>query len=192
MSNNHPNHVIYVPGYVPQKFLMLAIGVLILVAGLTELVPNLTLMATGTWTEARAVEVVKTKTGLPDKVLASDREIDAALEPTDRSYLFWNVFNVELTGGETAPVRLPTAAISKPIFPIIDSEGMPTILRVVYSGPRAERIVFPTVMDTWVFPALTALIGALTVGGATLLLVNARKGIEMPIVHGGGSEQTSV
>lgn len=189
MSNNNPTHVHYVPGHVPQKLLMLAFGVVILVVGLTDVVPNLAILATGTWSEARAVEVVKTKAGLPDRVLANDQEIDAALEPTDRSYLFWNVFHIGLPSGETVSVRLPTSSISKPIFPIIDSEGMPTILPVVYSEPRAGCIVFPTVMDTWVFPSLAVLIGTLTVCVATLLFVNARKGIEMPIVHSVHSEQ---
>ncbi len=184
------HHEIYVPGHVPQKIGMLFFGLIVLALGLSQLVPSLLVMATGTRVDARAHHVMKEKSGLPEMRLENPAAVAAAVERFDRSYRFWNTFLIEQADGSPVEVRLPSPAVLRPAFPLLDSDGLPNWLPVYYDPTRADRVVFPTVFSTWVFPALLSMIGLLTATTAALLLASARTPIEMPIVHSHDTEDT--
>lgn len=188
MNPHPPRHEIYVPGYVPQKLAMLIFGVVILAAGLFELTPRLALLLTGARADAQAVSVVKSKAGLDDLTFTDDVALERDMKIVDRSYLFWNVFRFQDAGGTSHEVRLPIAAVVKPIYTITDADGLPRMLPLVYSRSNPQHVIFPTVFSTWVFPALLTLIGMLTTGCAATILLYARKPIEMPILHDSTAE----
>jgi hypothetical protein len=178
-----PRHEIYIPGHLPQKLGMLAFGLILLALGLSQLLPPLWMLTTGTRVDARAHHVIKEKTGLPEVRLENPAAVEAGIERFDRSYRFWNTFLIERPGESPLEVRLPSPAVLRPAFPLLDTDGLPTLLPVVINPSDPTRVVFPTVFSTWVFPALLSLIGFLTSAAAALLAASALKPIEMPIVH---------
>lgn len=178
-----PRHEIYVPGYFPQKLGMLAFGLLVLALGLSQLLPPLWLMATGSRTEAKAHHVIKEKRGLEEIRLENPAAVEAAVERFDRTYRFWNTFLLTRADGTEVEVRLPTPAVLRPAIPLVEPDGLPSWRPVFYDPSDPDRVVFPTVFSTWVFPALLSLIGLLTSAVAALLAITARRPIEMPIVH---------
>lgn len=177
------DHEIYIPRHAPQKALMLAFGLLITAAGLTQFAPDLWLVLTGTRTEAHAISIIKEKPGIPDTIVHDDAEAEKLREKFDRSYRFWNVFSFTDAHGVAHEVRMPSPAVLKPAFPVTDSGGLPLALPVVYDSAKPDRVVFPSVFSTWVFPVLLTAIGLITSLAALLLLLASRKPIEMPILH---------
>lgn len=175
-------HEIYIPGYVPQKVLMILFGVLLLGLGFPDLAASLKLLIFGIPGSAQAVRVVKVRTGLPDAVFLDDVQLRKNVEGRDRSYLFWNVFAFQTSTGKSLEVRMPTPGLLKPLYSINDTDGLPTTLPIRYDPTNAETVLFPTVFSTWIFPSLLTLIGLLGIGCGSVLLYWARRPIEMPIV----------
>lgn len=177
------NHEVYVPGHVPQKVGMLVFGLVLILFGLWQLAPKVSLVLRGSRAEAVAVAVVKQRPGSPDLVVHDDAAIVGITEKFDRTVRFWNVFTFADSTGKHHEVRLPSPSLLQPAYPIADTGGLPYSLRVAYDPNRPERYVFHTVFSTWVFPVLVVAIGLLTSVAALLLLRAARRPIEMPVPH---------
>lgn len=170
----------YVPGYVPQKIAMLLLGAAFVAAGLCLSLPRLLLLARGEWGQAVSVRVVKERPGGTPQILTSDAEILKAAERFDRSYVFWNEFRITLPGGTTAEFRAPSGMQLRPAHPILDAEGLPATVPVVYDPARPEEAILPAEISTWFFPGTLILFGLLGVAAAAVLLYHARKPVMMP------------
>lgn len=171
---------VYVPGYARTKLGVVAVGIVLMGLGASELAPPLRLVLFGGHAKAEAVRVVKTKEGLPDKVLESDRQIADELETSDRSYTFWNEFRFETSRGESVEVRAPVGSQLKPLYPLVDEEGLPTGDLVVYDKADPRKVAFPTIVSTWFFPGMLFLIGALCAFIGSFLFYWAKRPIELP------------
>lgn len=181
-------HEMYVPGYRWPKVLFTLYGVTLFALALPELIDDFRLLLFGTAGEAIASHVIKSKPGAPDMVLSTDLELDKNLEVSDRRSLFWNVFRLTTSQGTEIEIRLPTPGLLKPLYPLSDENGMPTAIRVAYDPNQPNRVLFPTVFSSWVFPSLLALIGVITFCCGVVLLIYANRPIEMPILHSPGDE----
>ncbi|HEX4140185.1 MAG TPA: hypothetical protein VHY09_07540 [Candidatus Methylacidiphilales bacterium] len=170
----------YTPGYVWPKRLMILLGVLIFAVGLWPLRTPLWLMAFGTRATAEAVDVIKTKPGLPDQVLRSDAQVRAAQEAHDRSYVFWNEFRFETHDGRTCLVRAPAGSLLKPLYPLLDEDGLPTTSTVWYDPARPEIATFPGIISVWFAPGALLLAGFLAMLIGAVLLYWADKPIPLP------------
>ncbi|SDT98940.1 hypothetical protein SAMN05444156_1285 [Verrucomicrobium sp. GAS474] len=170
----------YTPGYARSKAVMIAVGLCIMGFGFSQLVLPLRLLAFGGRARAEAVAVVKEKEGLPPGVLRSDAEIAKQLEPRDRSYTFWNTFRFRTREGVVVEVRAPVGSQLKPLYALIDEEGLPTGDLVWYDKACPETVVFPLIVSTWFAPVMIVLGGALTVFVGSFLFYWANRPIALP------------
>jgi hypothetical protein len=160
----------YTPGYAWPKRLMLLLGLTLVALGLWQLRGPLWLLAFGTRATAETIDVVKTKPGLPDLVLHDDAQLQAGLEARDRSYVFWNEFRFTTADGRAITVRAPVGSSLKPVYPLLDSDGLPSTALIAYAPGRPDAVLFPTLISTWFAPGALVVIGLLaTLIGAVLL-----------------------
>jgi hypothetical protein len=162
--------------------LMIVFGFTFFSFGLWQLRTPLWLLVFGDHATAEATDVVKIKAGLPDLILHSDAEIQANLETRDRSYVFWNDFTFRTPEGATVKVRAPVGSQLKPLYPLFDSDGLPTTDPVYYDPRRPELVVFPDIISTWFAPGLLIFAGLLTALIGSFLYYWAEKTIELPHV----------
>jgi hypothetical protein len=174
-----PSPGTYTPGYAWPKRLMIGFGLLLLASGLWELRTPLWLLAFGTRATAEAVDVVKIKPGLPDMVFRNDAQVRAGLEAHDRSYVFWNDFQFEANGSPIL-VRAPVGSQLKPLYPLLDDDGLPTTDLVYYDGKHPEICVFPRIISVWFAPGALFFLGFLTALTGAVLLYWSEKPIELP------------
>jgi hypothetical protein len=180
---NPPRHqevIHYTPGHPKRKILMILVGLLILFYGLGELAPPLWLMAAGSRTTAEATRIIKTKAGLPDQIFLDDLHANAAEENRDRSYIFWNEFHFSTPDGIEHVVREPIGRQLKPLFPLLDSDGLPTNVRLYYNAADPAKFCIPIVMSTWFAPGLITLMGIVCTSFGCVLLYWSGKEIEIP------------
>lgn len=178
----HASPGTYTPGYVVMKVIMIGLGLGAFSLGLAHLWTPLRLLASGERTVAEAVSVTKIKPGVPDVILTDDVQIQAGLEPRDRSYVFWNEFKFRTTDGRVVDVRAPVGSQVHPLYPLVNDDGLPTTDVIYYDPARPQVVVFPLIISTW-FAA-----GALMVGGLAAMVIGAvllywaKKPIELPHV----------
>ena len=174
----------YTPGRAWRKLMMVPVGFLLIVIGITQLWQPLRLMAFGKKTRAEAVSVIKTKPGLPDQILTDDVQITARLEPHDRSYIFWNEFSFRTADDKVENVRAPVGSQLKPLYPLLDPDGLPTTDLVYYDPAHPNTVVFPLIISTWFAPGVLVIIGLIYIIIGSVLFYWARKPIELPHIPG--------
>ncbi len=170
----------YTPGYSKLKALMVVWGLLLFGLGLWQLAGPMGLLLFGTRAEAEAVSVIKTKTGLPDITLKDDLQIQANLEPRDRSYVFWNEFIIHTKDNKDVTVRAPVGSQGGPLYPLLDSDGLPTTDLVCYDPGHPDKVVFLWIISTWFIPGMLTFVGLVGILiGSTLFYWSSRP-IELP------------
>jgi len=170
----------YRPGCAKRKLAMALCGLLLAALGASQLAEPLGLLAFGKRARAEATAVIKAKDGLADLVLTDDAQIQAALEPHDRSYIYWNEFRFQTPDGRTVNVRAPVGSQLKPLYPLLDADGLPTTELVCYDPAQPERVAFPLIISTWFAPSMLAIIGlGCAIIGFTLFYW-ANRPIELP------------
>lgn len=182
-----PTH--YTPGRTGRKLLMVLVGLALFAAGLTELWTPLGLLFTGAPTTAEATRIVKTKEGLPEQILTDPVQAKAAEETRDRGWIFWNEFRFTPEGGEEMVVRAPIGGQLKPLYPLLDADGLPTTLPIRYDRQNPRRFIFPGTISTWFVPGTLAFLGLLCAGIGTMLFHWSRKPILLPQI--GVAENTA-
>lgn len=159
---------------------MAFLGLVLFTLGMTQLWTPLRLELFGLHSTAEATRVFKTKGGLPDLVMTNDLQIEAAQETRDRSYVFWNEFGFQTALGDNVVVRCPIGSQLKPLYPLIDDEGLPTTVPVSYDPHNPQIVTFPTVFSTWFAPAVLVVMGLLCASLGICLFYWANKPIELP------------
>jgi hypothetical protein len=170
----------YTPGYIWPKRLMIAFGSLLVALGLWQLRSPLWLLAFGTRTTAVAVDVVKTKPGLPDLVLHTEAQLQAALETHDRSYIFWNDFRFDAGHDRSAVVRAPVGSALKPLYNLLDDDGLATTDVIWFDPAHPEIATFPRIISVWFAPGALVFIGFLATLIGSVLLYWSDKPIALP------------
>ena len=190
-AEEHPSTSSYfIPGHARRKLLMILFGLGLLSFGLSQLWTPLRLLLFGTRTMAEATRVIKTKEGMPDLILTDDLQVKAKQETQDRSDVFWNEFAFQtLADNRRIVVRSPIGSQLKPLYPLIDEEGLPTVLNICYDPRHLDSVVFPTVFSTWFFPGAITLIGFICTIIGSYLFYWANKPIELPHIPGGAGVQ---
>ena len=179
-SSKEPEPTYYTPGRAKRKLMVVVYGLILFGLGISQLWSPLRLLLSGTPIRGEVTSVIKTKEGLPDVVLTDDSQIQANLEPRDRSYVFWNEFRFHAADGRVIDVRAPVGSELKPLFPLLDADGLPTTVPICYNPARPDEVVFPMLISTWFAP------GMLVVSGLACLLIGsflfywADKPIELP------------
>ena len=170
----------YTPGYASRKLLVVFLGLILFCLGAAQLSTPLRLLAFGRRTTAEATSVVKSKRGLPDLILTNDLQIQANLEPRDRSYIFWNQFRFQTDSGGTVNVRATIGSQLKPLYPLVDPDGLPTTDVIYYDPAHPDTVVFPNLIGTWFVPGFLVAIGILCTIIGSVLFYWAGKPIELP------------
>jgi len=170
----------YTPGHAKPKLLMVFLGVVVAVLGFIDLWTPMRLVVFGARAKAEAVSVLKTKAGLPDIALTDDVQVQANLEPRDRSYIFWNEFRFQTADGRTMDVRAPVGSQLKPLYPLLDADGLPTTDLLYYDPAHPETVAFPMIISTWFAPGVLIIVGLGCAVIGAFLLYWANKPIELP------------
>ena len=178
-----PSAGTYTPGYAKLKALVIVWSLFLFALGLWQLETPLRLVLFGQRTEAEATTVTKTKTGLPDVILKDDLQIQSAQEPQDRSYIFWNEFTFQTQTGDTVTVRCPIGSQVKPLYPLLDDDGLPTTDRIDYDPAHPQTVVFPMIISTWFIPGTLVFTGLLGILIGSVLLYWSNKPIELPHIQ---------
>jgi hypothetical protein len=187
--NEIPSTGTYTPGYARQKMLMILWGLVLFSLGLWQLHTPLRLLCFGERARAEATCVVKVKEGLPDLVLRDDAQIQANLETHDRSYVFWNEFAFRTTDQRVVDVREPVGGQLKPLFPLLDPDGLPTTALIFYDPRDPRMVVFPLIIGTWFAGGVMTFVGLLAVFIGSVLLYWANKPIELPHIPSAATPQ---
>jgi hypothetical protein len=170
----------YTPGYRLPKALMILFGVFLVALGLWELRSTLWLLAFGQSVRAEATYVIKSKEGLPDRILRDDSQVQANVEAADRSYVFWNEFSFQTAQGGTVHVRAPVGSQLKPLYPLLDDDGLPTTDLVYYDRSNPNLVAFPLIVSTWYASGVLIVVGLLCAFVGSFLYYWADKPIILP------------
>jgi hypothetical protein len=138
------------------------------------------LLAFGTRATAEAVDVVKSKPGLPDLVLHTQAQLQVAVETHDRTYVFWNEFRLTTSTGRSIVVRAPAGSFLKPLYPLLDDDGLPTTDVVWYDPAHPEVATFPRMISVWFASGALLVIGFLALLIGSFLLAWASQPIVLP------------
>ncbi len=180
-----PSSPTYTPGFSRCKILFVAGGIALAMLGFSLIMEPLYLVLCGRHTQAEVCAVIKTKPGIPDKVLTHPRQVLLELEPQDRSYLFWNEFKFQTETGQVIVTRAPIASRLKPLYTLTDADGLPTTDLVCYNPHDPRRITFPLIVSTWFAPGILIGIGLLAIGVGATLFHWSKIPIELPPVPTG-------
>jgi hypothetical protein len=170
----------YTPGNSKRKLFMVFYGLLLVILGMTQLWEPLRLLVFGQRAEAEVIDVIKTKEGLPDLILSNDLQLQNNLEPNDRSYVFWNEFQFHAADGRVVNVRATVGGQLKPLYTLLDTDGLPTTDLVCYDPAHPETVVFPLIISTWFAPGMLVIIGLAVMIIGSVLYYWANKPIELP------------
>jgi hypothetical protein len=170
----------YTPGYAGMKVAMILYGLLLVMVGLALIATPLRLMLFGKMTEAEATRIVKTEKGYPDVVLTNDEAVQASLETNNYRAIFWNEFEFQTQDGLTHSARCPVGSRLKPLFNLVDADGLPTMEMVYYNPKQPEQLVFPSILSTWFAPGVLIIAGLLGAVIGSVLYYWAKKPIVLP------------
>lgn len=173
----------YTPGRARRKLVVIVYGAVLFGLGFSQIWSPLRLLVSGVRIRGEAVSVVKAKKGLPDVVLTDDSQVQANLEPRDRSYVFWNEFRLHAEDGRAIDLRAPVGSQLKPLYPLLDSDGLPTTVLICYNPARPEQAVFPVLISTWFAPGMLVLSGLACMLIGSFLFYWAKKPIELPHIQ---------
>jgi len=170
----------YTPGYAGLKMLMIIYGLGLFLMGLALIAEPLRLVFLGTKATSEATTVVVAKQGLPDVVLKDEQQVEASLKPNDYSYIFWNEFAYQAEDGHSVAIRCPVGSRLKPLYPLVDADGLPTVCLIYYDPHHPQEIVFPLIVSTWFAPGVLIIVGLLGAAIGGFLCYWARRPIELP------------
>ncbi len=176
----------YIPGRSKRKMLVVIYGLILCLLGLSQFWTPLRLLLSGTPVRGEVISVIKTKAGLPDLILTDDSQIQANLEPRDRSYVFWNEFSFHTAEGALIKVRAPVGSQLKPLSLLLDSDGLPSTDLIFYNPARPEEVVFPTLISTWFAPGMLFVSGLACMTIGAFLFYWSKKPIELPHIPSSG------
>jgi hypothetical protein len=169
----------YTPLHIKRKIGMVLVGLVIFAYGWSELWPPLSLVLSGHHALGEATRVIKAKPGLPDQIFTDDVKLSAAQESRDRSYVFWNEFKFIAADNKEYVVRLDTGGQLKPLFPLLDADGLPATVQIYYDPKDPSKTCIPILLSTWFAPALITFMGAVCSLFGCLILYWARHKIEI-------------
>lgn len=175
---------VYTPGYAVMKLLMIGLGLVMFLLGLTQVWTPLRLLAFGTRAVAEASTVIKAKPGIPDTVFTDDLQIEAGLESRDRSWVFWNEFRFHTADGRVVEVRAPVGSQLKPLYPLLNVDGLPTTDVIYYDPAWPQVAVFPLIISTWFAAGALLVSGLAAIGIGAVLFHWSKKPITLPHMPG--------
>lgn len=175
----------YTPGYVGAKLTMTIAGIVVFCLGIAQLWTPIELVLTGTHASAEAVFVSKEKAGLAPVILCTDAEIAAGVEPSDRSYIFWNVYTIQRDDNALLQIRSNVGSRVRPLHVLFDEIGLPVSQLICYDPEDPNRAILPWNISTWLSGSLIALAGLLCAGIGGTLLYWAKKPIDLPHICAG-------
>ena len=175
-----PAPAYYTPGRAKRKLMVIVYGAILFGLGTSQLWTPLWLLASGTRVRGEVTTVIKTKQGLPDVILSDDSQVQANLEPRDRSYVYWNEFRFNTADGHVINVRAPVGSQLKPLYPLLDSDGLPTTVLICYDPAHPEAVVFPMLISTWFAPGMLLASGLACLLVGSFLFYYAKRPIELP------------
>jgi hypothetical protein len=75
-----------------------------------------------------------------------------------------------------------TKAHIKPIYGLLDNDGLPTTISIRYNPANPKEVVFPMVIGTWFLPGMLVLLGLVCTIVGTVFFYWANKPIEVPYI----------
>ena len=173
----------YTPGYLLPKVLFALLGLAVVTVAFHQAWPDLRLLAVGRHTEAIAVSVVASKPGQPDFRMQNQAELDAKIKAVgnakDYSWTFYNEFTFEPREGQDVTFRREVGCKLKPSVPLLDDNGLPTTVKLLYDPANPANTVLPMEYSTWLAPALLAIMGLIALAFGSILAWFSRKPIKL-------------
>ena len=181
-DDNNPG--VYLPGRAGWKLSLTVCGLAVFCIGFTQLWPALRLVLFGARAQAVATHIIKSKPGSPDVVARDEGQPQAQAKAPSDDAIFWNEFSFETTAGQTITVRDNVGSRAQPLYPVIDTEGLPTTKLICYDVKRPTTAVFPGEISTWLVPAGLTLTGLGCALISAVLFYWAGKPIQLPEIAG--------
>jgi hypothetical protein len=175
-----PDHEYYIPGYLIQKVAFLILTAAIVLISLVDVVPKLWIMATGEFTRAEVVEVIRVEPDRSETRYTNDAEAREAYEDENRSPLFFNTLAYRFADGTLHQTRMPRGSRLQPPYSILDTSGLPSTVLIAARTSNPTSIVVPLSLSTWFFPAIIFMFGFSGLVVAGLYLWHAPRPIQVP------------
>jgi Na+/melibiose symporter-like transporter len=169
----------YTPGYFWPKLGVMLVGCGLLVYAGHELWTPARLLLTGRRTQAEAVRVIKSR-GAETLSFTDDTLARAAEEKRDRTWRFFTEFQFLTENHHEQKVLLPFAQRLKPLFSLLDEDGLPSPAMVWYDPARPQTVVFPATFATWFVPLMITLFGLFNTYIGAMMAWHANRPIELP------------
>jgi len=77
-------------------------------------------------------------------------------------------------------VRAPVGSQLKPLYTLLDSDGLPTTDLIFYDPAHPDTVVFPFIISTWFAPGVLVIIGLAYIMIGSVLYHWAGKPIKLP------------
>jgi hypothetical protein len=173
----------YVPGRAGWKLLLCGCGLVLFAVGCLQLWSPLRLLLAGGRAQGVATRIVETKPGSADVIVAGAGARGDNTGSADDGALFWNEFAIEPAAGSTVIVRDNVGSRLKPLYPLIDDDGLPTTRLVCYDRRHWTHAIFPGEISTWLIPVGLAFAGLAAFLINAVLFYWAGKPIELPDIQ---------
>ena len=171
----------YVPGYYWQKATMIAFGVAILGVGFAWIWGPASLLITGKRVQAETSAIIAVAPDAEERYFTNDLEVSQITSQKSHALVFWNDFRF-LADNQVVTVRSPVGNRVRPLFPLLDADGLPTIVTLFYDPQNPSHTVIPSLYSIWFLPGILLLIGTFLVVVGSILLANARRPIVLPVI----------
>jgi hypothetical protein len=167
-----PADATYTPGMIGQKLLAIGVGLVILLVGIAWLARPTMLLLTGQTAEATVVAVVVEKPGQTPVELTTRNEVDGAEDQTRNATY---TYRIRYAGPEGEPVEAiyDIGHVVRPQRSIGDE----LTVRVDPGDP--SNVTGPYDIASWTFGGFFAVIGLVIVVTQAVVLVHARRPIEI-------------
>ena len=163
-----------------MKVFMITYGVILLLAGFALIISPLHLLIFGQMAKAEATQIVKTERGFPDIVLTNEDAVQNNLDANNYRAVFWNEFAFQTTDGQKIEIRCPIGSRLKPLCPLVDEDGLPTMQIIHYNPDHPNEAIFSSIVSTWFAPGVLIIVGLLGIIIGTVLYYWANKPISLP------------
>ena len=90
------------------------------------------------------------------------------------------MFSFHTADGKIETVRAPVGSQLKPLYSLLDADGLPTTDLIYYDPAHPDTVVFPLIISTWFAPGVLVIIGLIYIIIGSFLFYWANKPIELP------------
>ena len=180
-KNADPEVLTYTPGYLIPKLVFAALGLAMVLIAFQQVWPQLRLLVKGVPAEGVAISVCAKNPGQKEQILKTQDDLAKKIKEVraakDNDCTFLNEFLFETQSGQEITFRRSVGCKMKPSMQMLDENGLPTTVRLLYDPTNPALTVLPLEFSSWFVPALVGLFGLIVFAVGTTLAWFAKKPI---------------